>query len=38
MLVLSGALLAGCGGSDPADRGVADLTDTNTYKIGRAHV
>ena len=31
MLVLSGALLAGCGGSDPADRGVADATDTNTY-------
>ena len=31
MLVLSGALLAGCGGSDPADRGVADVTDTNTY-------
>ena len=31
MLVLSGALLAGCGGSDPADPGVADVTDTNTY-------
>ena len=31
VLVLSGALLAGCGRSGTADPGVADVTDTNTY-------
>jgi hypothetical protein len=31
LLVLSGALLSGCGRAGPVDEGLIDPTDTNTY-------